>query len=56
MTTNQIARYLGVVMDTDLNFSRYIKIIIKSAYYHLKNVSRFKGLMSQQDFLGLSSQ
>ena len=47
-TTNQ-ARNLGVVMDSDLNFSSHIKTITKSAYYHLKNISRVKGLMSQQD-------
>ena len=47
-TTNQ-ARNLGVVMDSDLNFNIHIKTITKSAYYHLKNISRIKGLMSQQD-------
>ena len=47
-TTNQ-ARNLGVVMDSDLNFNSHIKTITKSAYYHLKNISRIKGLMSQQD-------
>ena len=36
-------------MDSDLNFNSHIKTIIKSAYYHLKNISRIKGLMSQQD-------
>ena len=47
-TTNQ-ARNLGVVMDSDLNFNSHIKTITKSAYYHLKNISRIKGLMSQKD-------
>ena len=47
-TSNQ-ARNLGVIMDSDLNFNSHIKTIIKSAYYHLKNISRIKGLMSQQD-------
>ena len=47
-TTNQ-ARNLGVIMDSDLNFNSHIKTITKSAYYHLKNISRIKGLMSQQD-------
>ena len=46
--TNQ-ARNLGVVMDSDLNFNSHIKTVTKSAYYHLKNISRIKGLMSQQD-------
>ena len=47
-TTNQ-ARNLSVVMDSDPNFNSQIKTITKSAYYHLKNISRIKGLMSQQD-------
>ena len=47
-TTNQ-ARNLGVVMDSDLNLEKHIKAITKSAYYHLKNISRIKDLMSQQD-------
>ncbi len=47
-TTDQ-ARNLGVVMDSDLNLWSHIKTITKSAYYHLKNISRIRGLMSQQD-------
>ena len=47
-TSNQ-ARNLGVIIDSDLNFNSHIKTITKSAYYHLKNISRIKGFMSQQD-------
>ena len=47
-TTDQ-ARNLGVIMDSDLNFSSHIKTVTKSAYYHLKNISRIRGLMSRQD-------
>lgn len=47
-TTDQ-ARNLGVVMDSDLNLNNHMKTITKSAYYHLKNTSRIKGLMSKQD-------
>ncbi len=36
-------------MDSDLNLRSHIKTITKSAYYHLKNISRIRGLMSQQD-------
>ncbi|MDF4331524.1 hypothetical protein P3396_23550, partial [Vibrio parahaemolyticus] len=46
--TNQ-ARNLGVVLDSDLNFSSHIKTITKSAYYHLKNIARIKELLSKQD-------
>ena len=40
---------LGVVMDLDLSFKSHIKTVTKSAYYHLKNISRTKRIMSQQD-------
>ena len=36
-------------MDSDLNFYSHIKTITKSVYYHIKNISRIKGLISQQD-------
>ena len=39
------ARNLGVVMDSDLSFNSHIKTVTKSAYYHLKNISRIKRLM-----------
>ena len=47
-TTDQ-ARNLSVIMDSDMNFSSHIKTVTKSAYYHLKNISRIRGLMSRQD-------
>ena len=49
LETSNKARNLGVVMDSDLNLSSHIKTVVKSAYYHLKNISRIKGLMSLQD-------
>ena len=36
-------------MDSDLNFNSHITTVIRSAYYHLKNISRIQKLMSQQD-------
>ena len=32
------ARNLGVVMDSDLNCNSHITTVIRSAYYHLKNI------------------
>ena len=43
------ARNLGVIMDSDLNFSSHTTTTAKSTYYHLKNISRIKGLMPLQD-------
>jgi len=48
VTTDQ-ARSLGVVLDSDLNLQKHLKTITRSAFYHLKNISRIKGLMSQHD-------
>ena len=49
LKTSDQARNLGVIIDSKLNFKNHIKTVTKSAYYHLKNISRIKGLMSQQD-------
>ncbi|KAF7650460.1 hypothetical protein LDENG_00125940 [Lucifuga dentata] len=46
-TENQV-RNLGVVMAAELNLNSHIKPITKSAYHHLKNTARLRGLMSQQ--------
>uniref|UniRef100_A0A3Q3LKF2 Reverse transcriptase domain-containing protein n=1 Tax=Mastacembelus armatus TaxID=205130 RepID=A0A3Q3LKF2_9TELE len=45
---NQV-RNLGVIMDSDLNFNSHIKSITSSAFYHLKNIARIKGIMSKPD-------
>ena len=36
-------------MDSDLNFNRLIKSITSSAFFHLKNIARIKGLLSKPD-------
>ena len=40
---------LGIIIDSDLNFNSHIKLIRKSAFYHLKNIARIRGYMSKQD-------
>ena len=42
-------RDLGVILDSDLNFNSHIKTVISSAYYHLKNIARVRGMMSKKD-------
>ena len=49
LTATSQARSLGVIIDSDLNFNKHLKLITKSAYYHLKNIARFKGFLSKQD-------
>lgn len=45
---NQV-RNLGVILDSDLNFNSHIKSITSAAFYHLKNISRIKGIVSKPD-------
>ena len=49
LKTRDQVRNLGVLIDSDLTFSSHIKSITKTAFYHLKNISRVKGFMSQKD-------
>ena len=40
---------LGVLIDSDLNFNSHMKSITKSSFYHLKNISKHRGLMLKHD-------
>lgn len=40
---------LGVIMDSDLSFSAHIKSITKSAFWHLRNISKIRDFVSKQD-------
>ncbi|KAK0141171.1 hypothetical protein N1851_021853 [Merluccius polli] len=49
LKTRDQVRNLGVLIDSDSTFSSHIKSITKTAFYHLKNISRVKGFLSQTD-------
>lgn len=38
-----------MLIDTALSFSSYIRSIFKTAFYHLKNISKLKGCMLRAD-------
>ena len=40
---------LGVTLDADQNFQKHISNITKSAFYHLRHISKVCGLLSLQD-------
>ncbi|KAL2093106.1 hypothetical protein ACEWY4_010418 [Coilia grayii] len=40
---------LGVFIDSELTFNSHMKAITKSAFYHLKNIAKLRGLTSKQD-------
>ncbi len=48
-TTKNQVKNLEVILDTDLSFSSHVKAVTKSAYYHLKNIARFRCFVSSQD-------
>ncbi len=48
-TTKNQVRNLGVILETDISFSSHVKAVTKSAYYHLKNISRIRYFVSNQD-------
>ncbi|KAL0151164.1 hypothetical protein M9458_053677 [Cirrhinus mrigala] len=48
-TTKNQVRNLGVILEADLSFSSHVKAVTKSAYYHLKNITRIRCFVSSQD-------
>ncbi len=48
MTKNKVKK-LEVILETDLSFSSHVKAVTKSAYYHLKNISRIRCFASSQN-------
>ena len=40
---------LGVILDADLTFQRHISNISKTAFYHLRNISKVRCFLSQSD-------
>ncbi len=41
-TTKNQVKNRGVILETDLSFRSHVKTVIKSAYYHLKNIARMR--------------
>lgn len=40
---------VGVILDADLNFQKHISSISKTAFYHLRNISKARSFLSQSD-------
>lgn len=47
--TKDTVTSLGVIFDPDLSFCPHIKKIIKSAYFHIRNISKVCDCVSKQD-------
>ncbi|CAJ0960009.1 unnamed protein product, partial [Ranitomeya imitator] len=46
ITPKQHARCLGVILDSDLSFTPYIRSLARSSYLHLKNISRIRPFLN----------
>ena len=49
LNTKHQARNLGVILDSDLNFETHIKNIIKTPFYHLRNIAKVQPFLAQAD-------
>lgn len=43
---SQEARNLGVVFDADFNFKTHVRGVTKTAFYHLRNISKVRPFLS----------
>ncbi|CAJ1053038.1 RNA-directed DNA polymerase from mobile element jockey [Xyrichtys novacula] len=49
LASNPTVRNLGVVFDQDLSFSSHIQQISRTAFFHLRNISKIRRILSQSD-------
>ncbi len=45
-TSKNQVKNIGVILETDLSFSSHVKVVTKSAYYHLKDIARIRSFVS----------
>ena len=49
LASSSTVRNLGVIFDQDLSFSSHIKQISRTAFFHLRNIAKIRGILSQTD-------
>lgn len=43
------ARNLGVILDSGLGFESRVSSVVKSSFYHLRNIARVRAYLLQKD-------
>lgn len=46
---------LGVILDSDLNFKSHINKVIKTSFFHLRNIARARSLINQKGCWNIDS-
>uniref|UniRef100_A0A674PN03 Reverse transcriptase domain-containing protein n=1 Tax=Takifugu rubripes TaxID=31033 RepID=A0A674PN03_TAKRU len=49
LTSSLSVRNLGVTFDQNLSFNSHIKLVSRSAFFHLRNISKIRKLLMQPD-------
>ena len=49
VASNETVRNLGVIFDPDLSFNSHLKLISRTAFFHLRNISKIRHVLSQKD-------
>uniref|UniRef100_A0A669DD67 Pyrin domain-containing protein n=1 Tax=Oreochromis niloticus TaxID=8128 RepID=A0A669DD67_ORENI len=49
LASSNTVRNLGVIFDQDMSFNAHIKQICKTAFFHLRNISKVRNILSQSD-------
>ncbi|XP_053301931.1 uncharacterized protein LOC128460693, partial [Pleuronectes platessa] len=49
LASNKTVRNLGVIFDPDLSFNSHLKQISRTAFFHLRNISKIRHVLSQKD-------
>uniref|UniRef100_A0A669EKP4 Reverse transcriptase domain-containing protein n=1 Tax=Oreochromis niloticus TaxID=8128 RepID=A0A669EKP4_ORENI len=49
LASSNTVRNLGVIFDQDISFNAHIKQICKTAFFHLRNISKIRNILSQSD-------
>ncbi len=49
VNSSSSARNLGVLFDSNLSFKKHVSSICKTAFFHLKNISKLRPMLSKSN-------